>query len=217
MQDKKLDASVSAESNLVIVTTPEYIKEAIKEHAASRNHPYATHVEPGLVTLSNETDSDSELTVATSKAVKRAYNLANAANQDANNANRNANTRLAKDQNGADIPDKMEFVKNIGLMDALARIKNTALLSENGWWKCGDTGLIIQWGIFGQQSDAYGTYIFPLPIKFPNKGLWALGYSSQALSYGEDTYSGSAELLDNANLKVTLDNHRPTACIAIGY
>ncbi|CBJ81885.1 hypothetical protein; putative exported protein [Xenorhabdus bovienii str. Jollieti] len=40
-----------------IVTTPEYvkdsIKEAIEEHAASRNHPYATQVEPGFVTLNN--------------------------------------------------------------------------------------------------------------------------------------------------------------------
>ncbi|MGJ0579187.1 tail fiber protein [Xenorhabdus bovienii] len=62
------------------------IKEAIEEHAASRNHPYATQVEPGFVTLSNETDSDSEITVATSKAVKKAYELANTANQNANNA-----------------------------------------------------------------------------------------------------------------------------------
>ncbi|PHM47739.1 tail fiber protein [Xenorhabdus sp. KK7.4] len=179
------------------------IKEAIAEHAASRNHPYATQVEPGLVTLSNETDSDSELTAVTSKAVKI--------------INDNANSRLSKDQNGADITDKTAFVKNIGLMEALTRIKNTALLSENGWWKCGDTGLIIQWGIFGQQGEGYGTYIFPLPIKFPNKGLWALGYSSQALNHNADTYSGSAELLDNVNLKVTVDNKLPTACIVIGY
>ncbi|MDE9550389.1 phage tail protein [Xenorhabdus bovienii] len=62
------------------------IKEAIEEHAASRNHPYATQVEPGFVTLSNETDSDSEITVATSKAVKKAYELANTANQNAINS-----------------------------------------------------------------------------------------------------------------------------------
>ncbi|PHM29453.1 phage tail protein [Xenorhabdus innexi] len=59
------------------------IKEAIEEHAASRNHPYATHVESGFVTLSDETDSDSELTVATSKAIKKAYDLANNANDNA--------------------------------------------------------------------------------------------------------------------------------------
>ncbi|MDE9589073.1 phage tail protein [Xenorhabdus bovienii] len=65
------------------------------------------------------------ITVATSKAVKTAYDLANTANQNANNANSNTNTntRLAKDQNGADIPNKEEFVKNLGLeprMEGLA-------------------------------------------------------------------------------------------------
>ncbi|CAM3300604.1 hypothetical protein XNC1_4099 [Xenorhabdus nematophila ATCC 19061] len=115
MQDKKPDVPVSDDSNLVIVTTPEYVKDSIKEaidqHAASRNHPYATHVEPGFVTLSNETDSDSELTAATSKAVKKAYDLADTANQNTLN---NSDLYLEKAQNGADIPNKAEFVKNVG-------------------------------------------------------------------------------------------------------
>ncbi|MBD2791167.1 phage tail protein [Xenorhabdus szentirmaii] len=120
MQDKKPDALVSENGNLVTVTTPEYVKDSIKEaidkHAASRNHPYATHVEPGFVTLSDETDSDSELTAATSKAVKKAYDLANTANQNA--LNNNSNLYLEKQQNGADIPDKAEFIKNIGAVAA---------------------------------------------------------------------------------------------------
>ncbi|WP_228860238.1 phage tail fiber protein [Xenorhabdus sp. PB61.4] len=119
MQDKKPDVPVSDESNLVIVATPEYVKEAIAEHAASRNHPYATHVEPGFVTLSNETDSDSELTAATSKTIKKTYDLASTANNNAINANSNAENRLAKNQNGADIPDKAAFVNNIGLSNVL--------------------------------------------------------------------------------------------------
>ncbi|PHM31342.1 phage tail protein [Xenorhabdus innexi] len=106
MQDKKPDASTSEDSNLVIVATPEYVKEKIEEHAKSRNHPYATQVEPGFVTLSNETDSDSELTVATSKAVKKASDLANAANQNANNANENANLALPV---GVPVPWPTEF------------------------------------------------------------------------------------------------------------
>ncbi|MBC8947116.1 tail fiber protein [Xenorhabdus indica] len=126
MQDKKPDAPVSENSNLVIVTTPEYvkdsIKEAIAEHAASRNHPYATQAEPGFVTLSNETDSDSEITVATSKAVKKAYDLANTANQNA--LNNNSNLYLEKKQNGADIPDKDAFIDNLGLQDTVSQAKN---------------------------------------------------------------------------------------------
>ncbi|CDH25730.1 tail fiber protein [Xenorhabdus bovienii] len=116
MQDKKPDTTVLNDNNLVIVTTPEYvkdsIKEAIEEHAASRNHPYATQAEPGFVTLSNETDSDSEITVTTSKAVKKAYDLANTANQNA--LNNNSNLYLEKKQNGADISDKAAFAINIG-------------------------------------------------------------------------------------------------------
>ncbi|PHM64137.1 tail protein [Xenorhabdus stockiae] len=115
MQDKKPDVPVSDGSNLVIVATPEYVKEAIAEHAASRNHPYATQTEPGFVTLNNDANSDSEITAATSKSVKKAYDLANSANQNASSANDNANTRLSKDRNGADIPDKTNFLKNIGL------------------------------------------------------------------------------------------------------
>ncbi|PHM51002.1 phage tail fiber protein [Xenorhabdus sp. KK7.4] len=127
MQDKKPDVPVSGESNLVIVATPEYvkdsIKEAIAEHAASRNHPYATQAEPGLVTLSNAIDNDSEITVATSKAVKKAYDLANTANQNA--LNNNSNLYLEKKKNGADIPDKAEFVKNLGLEETVTQAQNS--------------------------------------------------------------------------------------------
>lgn len=36
----------------------------------------------------------------------------------------NANSRLAKHQNGADIPNKNEFVKNIGLVETIERARN---------------------------------------------------------------------------------------------
>ncbi|PHM55033.1 tail fiber protein [Xenorhabdus hominickii] len=111
MQDKKPE-SKALEDNVVVVPTREYVKGAIEEHAQSRNHPYATQVDPGFVTLSNDVDSDSEITVATSKAVKKAFDLANTANQSA--LNNNSNLYLEKNQNGADIPDKVEFIKNIG-------------------------------------------------------------------------------------------------------
>ncbi|CBJ81940.1 hypothetical protein XBJ2_1530004 [Xenorhabdus bovienii str. Jollieti] len=103
--------------------TPDYVKDSVREsiedHAKSRNHPDATLQDKGFVTLSNDVGSDSENNAATPKAVKAAYDLANTANQNANNAGANANTRLAKEQNGADIPNTPEFVKNIGLDNAL--------------------------------------------------------------------------------------------------
>ncbi|BET97824.1 phage tail-collar fiber domain-containing protein [Xenorhabdus taiwanensis] len=152
----------------VILATREYVDDSIKKHANSRNHPDATLKEKGFVILSSAVDSNSETHAATPKAVKAAYDLAkaadnnangrvpagrkvngkalsadialnaadvgayntaqtdakvsevrslaNTANQNAANANNNANTRLEKNKNGADIPNKDEFVKNLGLV-----------------------------------------------------------------------------------------------------
>ncbi|MBD1226506.1 phage tail protein [Xenorhabdus griffiniae] len=61
-----------------------YVREKIKEHAESRNHPSATLGKKGFVALSNEVGSDSEVHAATPKAVKRAYELANQANESVN-------------------------------------------------------------------------------------------------------------------------------------
>nr|WP_250845325.1 prophage tail fiber N-terminal domain-containing protein [Escherichia coli] len=55
----------------------------------------------GVVKLSSAVDSTSESLAATPKAVKA--------------ANDNANSRLAKSQNGADIPDKGRFLNNINV------------------------------------------------------------------------------------------------------
>ncbi len=61
----------------------------------------ATTARKGLVQLSSATNSDSETQAATPKAVKSAYD--------------NAEKRLQKDQNGADIPDKERFLSNINV------------------------------------------------------------------------------------------------------
>ncbi|WP_275384213.1 phage tail protein [Xenorhabdus bovienii] len=174
MQDKKPDTTVLDDNNLVIVTTPEYVKKAIEEHAQSRNHPYATQAEPGFVTLSNETDSDSEITVATSKAVKKAYDLANTANQNA--LNNNSNLYLEKKQNGADIPEKTEFVKNLGLSELVYRtignepgqIPDMSFFkrygdAQNGWVQY-PNGLIYQWGVTSTRT--YDEVYISFPIQF---------------------------------------------------
>ncbi|MBD2782963.1 phage tail protein, partial [Xenorhabdus szentirmaii] len=66
------------------------IRDAIEEHAASRNHPDATLKDKGLVSLSNDVNSNSETAASTPKAIKTAYDLASAANQNADNVNENA-------------------------------------------------------------------------------------------------------------------------------
>ncbi|WP_047686821.1 tail fiber protein, partial [Xenorhabdus sp. NBAII XenSa04] len=87
-------------------------------------HPDATLQDKGFVILSNDVGSNNETHAATPRAVKAAYDLANTASQSANNANSNADTRLAKDQNGADIPDKDTFVNNLGLRDTVNQAEN---------------------------------------------------------------------------------------------
>ncbi|MBD2786630.1 phage tail protein, partial [Xenorhabdus sp. DI] len=88
----------------VVLATREYVDSlvtsAITVHEKSRNHPDATLTEKGLVILSNAVDSNSETQAATSRAVK--------------SANDNANNRLEKSRNGADISNPAEFVKNLG-------------------------------------------------------------------------------------------------------
>ncbi|HAW4770492.1 TPA: hypothetical protein JLX24_000003 [Shigella sonnei] len=59
----------------------------------------ASTTKKGIVQLSSATNSTSETLAATPKAVKSAYD--------------NAEKRLQKDQNGADIPDKGRFLSNI--------------------------------------------------------------------------------------------------------
>ena len=52
--------------------------------------------------------------------------------------------------------------------DALPKVNsNTASKQANGWWKCGDTGIIYQWGTDNRIRDD-SSYDVKLPIPFPN-------------------------------------------------
>ncbi|MBS1206496.1 MAG: tail fiber domain protein [Proteobacteria bacterium] len=140
-------ATNSAAENLA--ATPKAVKAAYDLASGKYTAQDATTGQKGLVQLSSATDSASEALAATPKAVKAAYDLAGSkyTAQDATttqkglvqltsatdsnaehlaatpraikNAMDNANARLAKEQNGADIPDARQFVKNIGLENVL--------------------------------------------------------------------------------------------------
>ncbi|EOU6996575.1 tail fiber protein, partial [Escherichia coli] len=103
----------------------------------------ATTARKGLVQLSSATNSDSETLAATSKAVKSAYD--------------NAEKRLQKDQNGADIPGKDTFTKNIGA----CRAYSGALSTEAGNWT---TAQFIEW------LDSRGAFNHPY---WMCKGSWS--------------------------------------------
>lgn len=144
----------------MVMATQEYVDDRIAEHEKSRRHPDATLKEKGFTQLSSATDSASEVLAATPKAVKAAYDLANAkyTAQDASTAQKgivrlssaadsaseaeaatpkavkiamdNANARLAKDRNGADIPNPPLFVQNIGLKPTVDKAANA--VDKNG-------------------------------------------------------------------------------------
>ncbi|WP_256125132.1 gp53-like domain-containing protein [Photorhabdus luminescens] len=44
--------------------------------------------------------------------------------------------------------------------------KNTATKATKGWWKCGDTGVIFQWGMVERKNDKTAVNF---PIAYPNK------------------------------------------------
>ncbi|EJF8471910.1 tail fiber protein [Escherichia coli] len=72
----------------------------------------------GLVQLTSATDSLSETLAATAKAVKIAMD--------------NANARLAKDRNGADIPNKPLFIQNLGLQETINKASGALQKNQNG-------------------------------------------------------------------------------------
>ncbi|HDU8118090.1 TPA: prophage tail fiber N-terminal domain-containing protein [Escherichia coli] len=105
----------------------------------------ASTTKKGIVQLSSATNSTSETLAATPKAVKAAYD--------------NAEKRLQKDQNGADIPGKDTFTKNIGACRAFGG----AVSTTTGNWT---TAQFIEW------LDSQGAFNHPY---WMCKGSWSYG------------------------------------------
>ncbi len=99
---------------------------------------------------------------------------------------------------------------------------NSASKSTNGWWKCGDTGIIKQWGIVSVGDNSVVTANFPIP--FPN-GCKSLVVSarSQAANSANDVLSAYGIAISNSQMRVALcadwDNHGASGAYfeAIGY
>ncbi|HFO8408191.1 phage tail protein [Escherichia coli] len=64
--------------NTMVMATVDYVDDKLKEHEQSRRHPDASLTAKGFVQLSSATNSTSETQAATPKALKAAYDLANA-------------------------------------------------------------------------------------------------------------------------------------------
>ncbi|HDW2544613.1 TPA: tail fiber protein, partial [Escherichia coli] len=83
-----------------LAATPKAVKAAYDLANGKYTAQDATTAQKGIIQLSSATNSTSETLAATPKAVKA--------------ANDNAEKRLQKDQNGADIPNKDKFTQTIG-------------------------------------------------------------------------------------------------------
>ncbi|EFJ8371908.1 phage tail protein [Escherichia coli] len=119
----QLSSATNSDSE-TLAATPKAVKAAYDLANGKYTAQDATTARKGLVQLSSATNSDSETLAATPKAVKSAYD--------------NAEKRLQKDQNGADIPGKDTFTKNIGA----CRAYSGALSTEAGNWT---TAQFIDW------------------------------------------------------------------------
>ncbi|EFN3710851.1 phage tail protein [Escherichia coli] len=180
-------SSATNSTSETLAATPKAVKAAYDLANGKYTAQDATTARKGLVQLSSVTNSDSETLAATPKAVKTAYDLANGkyTAQDATTARKglvqlnsainsdsetlaatpkavksaydNAEKRLQKDQNGADIPGKDTFTKNIGA----CRAYSGALSTESGNWT---TAQFIEW------LDSRGAFNHPY---WMCKGSWS--------------------------------------------
>ncbi|EKQ8975373.1 tail fiber protein [Escherichia coli] len=90
------------------------------DYSTKNNPDAASTTQKGVVQLTSATDSTSETLAATAKAVKIAMD--------------NASARLAKDRNGADIPNKPLFIQNVGLRELGTSGEKIPLLSTANTW-----------------------------------------------------------------------------------
>lgn len=93
----------------VVMATKDYVDDLLTEHEKSRRHPDASLTEKGFTRLNSSVDSEDETTAATPKAVKKAMD--------------NANVRLAKDSNLADLSNPAQARQSLQLGDSAT--KNT--------------------------------------------------------------------------------------------
>ncbi|REF28501.1 tail collar domain [Xenorhabdus cabanillasii] len=110
--------SNATDSNAENVAATSKAVKAVYDLASNIHINEASITQKGIVQLNNATDSPNEAQAATPKAVKA--------------ANDNASRRLDKAQNGADIPDKAAFVRNIGLEKTVKQAQDAMAKSANG-------------------------------------------------------------------------------------
>ncbi|EOB3110910.1 phage tail-collar fiber domain-containing protein [Yersinia enterocolitica] len=214
------------------------INAALKEHEKSRNHPDATLNAKGFTQLGNDIDSDSETLAATLKAVKKAVNAGVTVMSDHVRDDNPHDQYWLKSDPDIHLPGQLSVIGDIkskgdlflgdaqffrdgnifgsmwggNIFDYIYRMRNSASLTPNGWWKCNTTGMFIQWG-FHDGSHGTGPRNFSIP--FPSACLFVLS-TVQWNSTNAAIYN--AFLISNKNKDYySVPTSYGTMYIAIGF
>ncbi|WP_447722518.1 phage tail-collar fiber domain-containing protein [Edwardsiella tarda] len=158
------------------------LRDDLDAHVRSRNHPDATLADKGFVRLFSGVDSSDETMAATPKAVKIAMD--------------NANARLAKERNLADLTNIALARQNLQLGDSA--IKNTG--TTVGTVAAGDDGRITG----AMQKNQHGTDIPDKALFIDNIGL------RETVDLARDAYSKKV-------VKTVHDGELLASCITPGF
>ncbi|HDN5007978.1 TPA: phage tail protein [Salmonella enterica subsp. enterica serovar Typhimurium] len=217
--------------------------------AADPHTQYAPKASPtftGTPTAPTPANSDNSKKLATTEFVAKALaalagsapetldtlkELADALGNDPNFATTVLNKlaeKLAKDQNGADIPDPALFVKNLQLGEAAKRNVGTGAnqipdmnsflcsFASNGYMKF-PGGLIVQWTNAGPLVGN-SSALLSFPIPFPNQLLVAVPYTGSTVAAQNLGVSVKYETRQSVTLFASTTS-TSTSCgaISIGY
>ncbi|SUF59288.1 tail fiber protein [Salmonella enterica] len=185
----KLNAATNSSSTSE-AATPSAVRDAyeLANSKAAANHTHAwpqitdvpdgTLTQKGIVKLNSATNSTSTTEAATPSAVKAAMDKANAAAPASHTHVWNQITGvpdgtltqkgIVKLNNSTNSTSTTEAATPSAVKAVMDKInatgtKNTASKAANGWWKCGSTGLIIQWGYVTSAGNGV-----TFPIVFPS-------------------------------------------------
>ncbi|MCG3099411.1 phage tail protein [Enterobacter sp. DRP3] len=156
----------------VVLATRQYVDSQLREHEQSRNHPDASTTGKGFVQLSSSVISESESQAATSKAVKIAMD--------------NANARLAKERNLADLPNPALARQNLELGAFHTDSNFTSVSAPRG----GIFFYITPSGEWGVQDSAGN----PLPLPLAGGGTGANTLSGARVKLGVQHFSSDENI-----------------------
>ncbi|CDG97724.1 putative phage tail fiber protein [Xenorhabdus bovienii str. puntauvense] len=82
--------------------------------------------------------------------------------------------------------------------------KNDAKLDQNGWWKCGDTGVILQWG-YTEKKLAESSETITFSTEFPRQCFGGLATPSYTRAHFSNSSAYFFNLNDGKRAVITCD------------